>query len=305
MNKNNLTKAAALAGVLLGAFAITALADWSNPTSTPPNCDTGDTSCASPINASATFQQKAGPLQINGDFSAMGKLFLASTGATAGQVLTLKDAGTGETQWTSVSGGTSSPIPNGLTAYTTAGTYTWTAPAGVTRVRVRVWGGGGGGGGNHAGSGGGGGGYAESIVNVTAGTSYTVVVGSGGNWIGSIPAGESNFQVSGSPVVRAYGGSNGAANGTTAAAGGDGVGTIVMKGQPGGFGSAGTNSDVQYAPGGNSPEGGFGSQQVLQSQSIGNDSTYTSPTAPGGGGAGSSDGNVNVKGAAGEVIIEY
>ena len=75
----------------------------------------------------------------------------------------------------------------GQQSYSTAGTYTWTAPAGVTSAAIVVIGGGGGGGGNGSGgsawngSGGGGGGlaYANSVT-VTPGANYTVQVGAGG-----------------------------------------------------------------------------------------------------------------------------
>ena len=68
----------------------------------------------------------------------------------------------------------------GSQSYTTPGTYTWVAPAGVTKVSVVAVGGGQGAGGisNYAG-GGGGLGYKNNIT-VVPGNSYTVVVGTGG-----------------------------------------------------------------------------------------------------------------------------
>lgn len=65
----------------------------------------------------------------------------------------------------------------GESVYTTAGTYTWTAPSGVFAVDV-VAVGAAGGTGNH-GTGGGGLGYKNQIP-VTPGAGYTVVVGQGG-----------------------------------------------------------------------------------------------------------------------------
>lgn len=61
----------------------------------------------------------------------------------------------------------------------------WTAPAGVTSIGVECYGGGGGGGGtdttaSSAGGGGGGGGYAQGIVSVTPGNTYSFTVGAGG-----------------------------------------------------------------------------------------------------------------------------
>jgi hypothetical protein len=71
------------------------------------------------------------------------------------------------------------------TMQTITSSQNFTVPAGVTRVRARVWGAGGGGGyaqGNAAGGGGGGGGgYAEGAYSVTPGAVIFVGVGPGGN----------------------------------------------------------------------------------------------------------------------------
>ena len=63
----------------------------------------------------------------------------------------------------------------------------WTAPAGVSRVIVEVWGGGGGGAGacvsgrfQYTGGGGGGGAYGRAIIPVTPGATYSISVGQGG-----------------------------------------------------------------------------------------------------------------------------
>lgn len=78
---------------------------------------------------------------------------------------------------------TAMPVCNGITAYQTAGSYTWTVPAGVTRVLVEAWGAGGGGGwsssGAHGGGGGAGGG-AIKLWDVAPGDELEIVVGSGG-----------------------------------------------------------------------------------------------------------------------------
>ncbi len=75
--------------------------------------------------------------------------------------------------------------PSGMDAVTATGT--WTRPAGVNRVFVRVWGAGGGGGGANAVrsfSGGGGGGYAEGWCEVSADVSVTVGAGGAGGSAG-------------------------------------------------------------------------------------------------------------------------
>lgn len=77
----------------------------------------------------------------------------------------------------------SGQIPYHRENFTTAGTYTWTCPQGVTRVKVTIAGGGGGTAGllgdvMHSG------GRGEQIINnavaVNQGTAYAIVVGSGG-----------------------------------------------------------------------------------------------------------------------------
>lgn len=103
--------------------------------------------------------------------------------------------------------------------FTTAGTTSWTVPAGVTAIDVMVVGGGGGGGGggsSASGGGGGGGGgiVATSGLTVASSTSFTVTVGSGGTYGSSGDdgqAGGSSSFTSGSPAltITASGGSGG------------------------------------------------------------------------------------------------
>ena len=71
--------------------------------------------------------------------------------------------------------------PISQVAYTTAGTYSWTCPTGVTSVCVVAVGGGGGGGYTWSSGGGGGGGLGwKNNITVIPGNTYTVVVGVGG-----------------------------------------------------------------------------------------------------------------------------
>ena len=72
-------------------------------------------------------------------------------------------------------------IPN---TFTNVGTFTWTAPSNVTSVEYLIVGGGGGGGAAYdTGSAGGGGGglVLTGTISVTPGTSYSIVIGAGGN----------------------------------------------------------------------------------------------------------------------------
>ncbi len=77
-------------------------------------------------------------------------------------------------------------FPVGQQAYTTAGTSTFTVPAGCTSISAVCVGGGGGGGGGESGrnegvTGGGGGALCYGTIPVTPGESLTITVGSGGN----------------------------------------------------------------------------------------------------------------------------
>ncbi|MDP2651557.1 MAG: hypothetical protein Q8O94_00260 [bacterium] len=105
-----------------------------------------------------------------------------------------------------------SPSSSGQVAYTTPGTYSWTAPEGVTSVSVVAVGGGGGA--HDAGGAGGGLGYNNNIT-VVPGSNYLVVVGSGGGT--NADGGDSYFintsTVKGGGGERGVPGSSGGANG--------------------------------------------------------------------------------------------
>jgi len=108
------------------------------------------------------------------------------SGLTTGQAYTFKAVARNVygPSYPSAASNSVTPVAIGQQAYTTAGTYSWVAPAGVTSVSVVAVGGGGAGGGGHPfyGSGGGQGGglgYGNNI-SVTPGTSYAVIVGVGG-----------------------------------------------------------------------------------------------------------------------------
>jgi len=145
--------------------------------------------------------------------------------------------------------------------FTSQGTTSWTAPAGVTSVEYLVVAGGGGGGG--CGGGGGGGGVRTGTLTVTPGNSYTVAVGAGG-------AGNSGNGSTGSNSVFAsitsqggggggscFGTANGLSGGSGGGAGGtSGAGTGGSG--TGGQGYAGGNT-FSLAAGGGGGAGGPGS----------------------------------------------
>jgi len=134
----------------------------------------------------------------------------------------------------------------GQIAYTTPGTYTWTAPAYVTKVCVVCVGGGGGGasnsGGGAAGGGGGGLGWKNNIP-VIPGQSYTVVVGAGGTARSNTNgiAGGSSYFISLATVAGLGGGAGAYSGGNVLGGGyvGDGGGNGGGAGVWGGGGGAG------------------------------------------------------------------
>lgn len=163
--------------------------------------------------------------------------------------------------------GASGPPP-GSDSYTTAGTYTWVAPAGVTKVSVVAVGAGKRGQiGDCCSSGWGGSGGDLRYVNnvsVTPGSSYTVVVGLGGVTSGS--GGYSSFNTT---TLLAQGGNR---SGTGAGTLG-GAGKIVTCGSSGtgGGGAGGYSGNGGTGTGGSGGNGG---------------NTSAAVSSPGGGGVG-------------------
>jgi len=213
--------------------------------------------------------------------------------------------------------------PEGQQAYTTEGSYSWTAPSGVTSISIVAIGGGGG----SKSYGGGGGGAALGYKNnltVSPGTSYTVVVGNDGpdEQVGEasyITVGGTNYGANGggravsntggaggTPLSGSSGGSGGA-GGTGSRGGGGGAGGYSGNGGAGGgrdaqyagYNGAGGGAGGGYA--GSQDGGGGGGTGLLGEGSSGaGATTYSTPNsytygAGGGGGSGGGDG----KGAGG------
>jgi hypothetical protein len=167
-------------------------------------------------------------------------------------------------------------VPRGEQEYTTPGTYSWTAPTGVTSVCVVCVGGGGGGvaANGSGGNGGSGGGLGwKNNITVVPGQSYTVVVGSGGTAL------------------------NSTTTGATAGAGGDSY--FINTSTVAGFGGLGgvSRTSISRAGGSYTGDGGGNGGSVQNSNS--------SSDATGGGGAGGYSGNggagasINSAGSAG------
>ena len=213
---------------------------------------------------------------------------LVVTGLTNGTAYTFKAIATnayGPSYPSAASNSVTPAIIQGQQAYTTAGTYSWVAPAGVTSVSVVAVGSGaaaqyyqppgpayyypGGGGGALA--------YTNNAT-VIPGNSYAVVVGAGV----CAGVGDGNFSSFACTVTKADGGKNRV--GTTGGAGG-----TVIYGTGGGAGGAGGNGtlDSQFisypagsgGAGGYSGAGGAGGNTTL---------TGSNGSAGSGGGAGGS-----------------
>jgi hypothetical protein len=157
--------------------------------------------------------------------------------------------------------GTYIGFPQGQTAYTTYGTYTFTVPAAVTALSVVLVGGGGGGYTTWANSAGGGGALAYATFNVTPNTNYTVYVGAGGTRGSN---GNNSYIVDplGNTLFTAQGGSY-AATSTRAT---PVSGTITCYGGQGGLCS-------QNGYGGGGGAGGYGITQA-GSDAVGGDGKY-------------------------------
>ena len=209
-------------------------------------------------------------------------------------------------------------------------TNPWTVPAGVTSIKVEVWGGGGGGGGCNSalgtsyGSGGGGGAYNVSTFPVISGQTYTISRGAGGT--GSSDANGKNgtaSSVSGpGGSVSANPGSGGARRGGTAGTGGTGGFNNGGNGGRATSNGAGGGGGAGNAPPSGTGNGGDGSNTAAGSAGAGalpggaggayrnSNGTGNAGAAPGGGGGGGYQIFLNGRkaggaGASGQVVITY
>ena len=178
-------------------------------------------------------------------------------------------------------------------SYTTTVNSSWTAPTGVTSVKLLVVGGGGGGGNNRGngpgGDGGGGGVYYSSNFSVTPGTSYTIKVGRGGahagcnnqsgcsginSQFGSITAGmggggmsetNGNCNSGYSTGYTVNGGSGGCSYGANGTDGGNAGTYTINSNTYTNVGRQGTNNHSQWGNGGsNGGDGSSGSNYGTQ-----------------------------------------
>lgn len=152
-------------------------------------------------------------------------------------------------------------------AFRTAGTSTFTVPAGVTNITVQVWGAGGGGGAGSGGSGpggdGGGGGYSKAVLSVTPSESLTILVGTGGLSAqalsdGGNGGGYSAVRRGGTFLLQAGGGGGGAGNRGSGGSdhGGAGGGVNGLNGTAGTGGGGGRGTATAGGAGGTAGTGG-------------------------------------------------
>lgn len=166
-------------------------------------------------------------------------------------------------------------IAPGQQAYTSAGTFSWTCPAGVTEVSVVCVGAGGGG--SDATGGGGGGLRWRNKIATVPGQTYPVVVGSPGPYNGV--GGDSTFN--GTALVAQGGRSNPGASGM---AGGTTVGGDVGGGNGGnGRGQPEVQVGGGGGAGGYSGDGGNGSGSGAATSGSGGGGGGGSSTGAGGG----------------------
>lgn len=199
------------------------------------------------------------------------------------------------------------------TSFTTSGSTTWTAPPYVTTVDYLIVGGGGGSGGGFdtgAGGGGGGGMVLTGTASVIPGTTYTVVVGTGGTAGVSIrsPVSETRGGAGGNSsfdAIIALGGEGGYAsrqNGGISSAGGAAVSnpSTASTGGSGG-GSAGDGNGAGGGGGGSSGNGTAGVTNIRGLGGSGVANSLSGSSIVYGRGGNGANGNTNTTGVAGIV----
>lgn len=181
-------------------------------------------------------------------------------------------------------------VATGQQLYGTPGTYSWTAPTGVTKVSVIAVGGGANGGlGGGASSGAGGGGGALAYTNnltVTPGAGYTVVVGATGTGgtVCTAPGQASSF--ASNPIA-------GGGNLTNRHSGGAGGTVTVGTGASGGSGGSGSLGGGIDRSGGGGGAAGYTGNGGNGGGSFSNGSAAAACSGGGGGGGGRGGGGSN------------
>ena len=250
---------------------------------------------------------KVGSYEVN----ANGDSVSVDCGFAAGpRFLLIKDYTNDSTDWMlfdTVRGMEESSSQFGNAEWTTAGSYTWTCPANVTKVHAVCIGAGGGGtssSGNFEAGGGGGLGWKNNIP-VTPGQTYTVVVGDHGPQHTQGSDGQDSYFINATTVKGGGGKGNNQGGGDFVGDGGGNGGTYTTYG--GGGGAGGYSGDGNSETGGSAGRGsangltgggaGGGGVGVMGEGASGtncggdcNNTNYGATMEGGGGGSGGADG---------------
>ncbi|MBU9564156.1 hypothetical protein KTE54_26080 [Burkholderia multivorans] len=189
------------------------------------------------------------------------------------------------------------------------GTYNFTVPANVTKIKYRCWAAGGGGGGSTTntgcGAGGGGGAYAEGIATVTPGQVIAITVGAGGSGGTNAPTNGGNGGSSSVGSLATCTGGTGGGYSTGGVSNNFGTGGGVTGGAPA-FAVGGRNGGVGFSLGASGyVSGAGGGAYGIADTAI----VVSGAGLPGygiaGGGGGASSNAAGGAGAPGRVVIEW
>ena len=228
------------------------------------NSVNGDKIADNAITASKIANDAVDSSAITNNAVGIAELNVSDANAQPGDVLSTN--GNGVLQFMAAASGGGSDGIQGMQVFDTAGVFTWTKPAGVTKILYFVTGGGGGG--LDAGGGGAGGGTSMGFLDVTSIVSESVTVGNGGargNTTGGT-GGTSLFGSNGTGIGGG-GGQSVAGNNRGSSIGGSATGGIFTitggRGTPGGhnngtnLASGGTGGTSFFAGVGGGGEGGL------------------------------------------------
>lgn len=179
----------------------------------------------------------------------------------------------------------------------------WVSPAGVTKVRARLWGAGGGGG-AHLRYGGGSGAYIEKVITLIPNSEYTITVGVGGEggvFTGPVSDPARRGEDGGDSMIHL-----GAAL-IVSAPGGDGGKIAAHDGDNGGLGGvlANTAGSLRSVNGNNSVTTTGGVPVLSVTPGAAQGSPGSNGPLYGGGGGGGADSNNGGPGANGLIILEW
>jgi len=252
---------------------------------------------ASFVNATAI--SNCGSFSDTGSSSPLSVSGLTQGDAYTFTVTTTTDVGTSASS--AVSNEITADAPTGQEEFGTAGTYSWTAPSGVTKVSIVAMGAGSNGGqGGGASSGGGGGGGGLGYKNnypVSPGSSYTVVVGDHG-LNGYCMSGTDSYFVS-TGTVKGGGSSH-----TNRHSGGSGGNFTGDGGANGGGGGGGTLGGGDRKSGGGGGGAGYTGNGGNGGGAYSAGSAGAACSGAGGGGGGRTNNSTAQAGRGGSVGLE-